>query len=489
MGVIQRQGIKNTISSYSGILIGFVSLLVIQPSLLTAEEIGLARVLFAFSTLISTIIPFGITHITIKYFPLFRNTKNGHNGFLGFVLLFFLVGFIFSAIGLWIFREFIIAQYRNQSPLVIHYYNYIFPFSFFLALVNVLTHYLIALYKSTASSYLADVGVRVLYILLILLYHFNFLTLEQFLSGFVGIYAFQALALVAYVSKVDNPTLNVHWNYLKKVDYRAMLSFGLLLSLGSVASLGLKTLDAVFLGKYRPLDFVGVYTIAAFIPTIIEAPLNALDRIVSASVSYAYSDGRQDDLRDVFYKSVRYLSLIGGLLFVGVNTNIFFLLSLVGKEYTQGVEVVYIISAGSLLTMFGGSSSPLLIYTSKPWQGALMLLMLVAITVVTNMLLIPRFGINGAAMSTAISAVLFTAGKFILNYRRLGFQPYGISTLKILFIVVLCFACNYSLPVLTSEVFNILLRSVLMGSLYLVLVYVFKLLPEFHRYLPWHKSN
>jgi O-antigen/teichoic acid export membrane protein len=489
MGVIQRQGIKNVLSSYSGILIGFVSLLIIQPHFLKPEEIGLARVLFAFSTLMSTIIPFGITNVTIKYFPAFKNPKNGHNGFLGFILLALCIGFILSAIGLFVFREFIIAQYRRESPLVIYYYNYIFPFSFFLALISVLTNYLIALFKSTVPSYLNDVGTRLAYITLILLYFFHYLTLPQFIGGYVGIYAVQSMVLVFYLVKVDRPSLIIDWNFVKKQDYPEMLRFGLLLSTATLAALGLKSLDVIFLGKFKPLNFAGIYTIAAFIPTIIEAPLNALDRIVTGAVAHSHAGGKNEELKSVFYKSVKYLSLIGGLLFVGVNTNIIYLLNLVGQSYTQGVEVVYIISLGSLITMFGGSSNALLIYTSKPWQGAVMLLGLVVVTIICNMLLIPLLGMNGAALSTAISALLFTAGKSYLNYRRLGFWPYDSLTIKVLGIILLCFAINYFLPVLHSDVLNIALRSALLGGVYLALVYGLRLVPEFHKYLPWERKK
>ena len=128
MGIIQRQGIKNTISSYFGIVLGFVSLIIIQPKFLKPEEIGLARVMFAFSTLIACFIPIGVTNMTIKYFPHFRNNKNGHNGFFGFMLIFPLIGFVISAVGLLVFKEFIIAQYRKESPLIIDYYNFIFTF-------------------------------------------------------------------------------------------------------------------------------------------------------------------------------------------------------------------------------------------------------------------------------------------------------------------------------------------------------------------------
>jgi O-antigen/teichoic acid export membrane protein len=58
-----------------------------------------------------------------------------------------------------------------------------------------------------------------------------------------------------------------------------MLSYGFLLSFAAIASLGLKYLDSIMIGKYMAIEFVGIYSIVAFIPTVIEAPLNSLDRI------------------------------------------------------------------------------------------------------------------------------------------------------------------------------------------------------------------
>lgn len=78
-----------------------------------------------------------------------------------------------------------------------------------------------------------------------------------------------------------------------------MVTFGLLLSFASIAAIGLKTLDSVLIGKFLPLSFVGIYTIASFIPTIIETPLNALDRIVTAKVAHAVVENDMDDVKDV----------------------------------------------------------------------------------------------------------------------------------------------------------------------------------------------
>ncbi|MBK7430409.1 MAG: hypothetical protein IPI62_05595 [Bacteroidetes bacterium] len=64
------------------------------------------------------------------------------------------------------------------------------------------------------------------------------------------------------------------------------------------------------IGKYMPLSFVGIYTVAAFIPTVIEAPLNAFDRIASAKISFAWSAGDRKQIFDIYHKSSLYMFLL-----------------------------------------------------------------------------------------------------------------------------------------------------------------------------------
>lgn len=487
LGVVQRQGIKNTISSYLGIVLGFVSLIIIQPKFLQPEEIGLARVLFAFSTLVASIIPLGVTNVTIKYFPFFKNEKQGHHGFLGYVLLFTLVGFLITAAVLFAFKSYFVTQYVQESPLFTEYYNYIFPFSLFLAFATVVTTYLTSLYKTTVPSYLNDIYTRAAYILLVVVYYFGYISLPQFVIGYVGIYGLQLLLLLLYLTKEDSPSLVIEWNFFQQQGLKEMVSFGLLLSLSTMAALGLKTLDSIILSKYSGLHVVGIYTIAAFIPTIIETPLNALDRVIIARVAHAVAEKDNDALRDAYYKSVKYLSVIGGLLFVGINCNILYLMNMIGKGYEQGTMVVWIISIGSLINMLAGSNNAILIYAMKQWQAVVFMLSLVVVSFLVNVFMIPRFGMLGAAYSSAITAFLFAAIKLLMINRTYGLQPYNLHTIKVLLIILFCLGLDYMLPVFTSDIANLLLHGSVVGTAFLVLVYALKLLPELHRYLPWEK--
>lgn len=480
MSVVKRQGIKNAISSYFGILLGFASLIVIQPQLLKPEEIGLARVLYAFSMLLGSFIPLGIINITLKYFPLYRDDKSGHRGFFGFTLIFPVVGFIITALLLVLFKEFILAQYRRESPIFIHYYNYIFPFSLFIAFSSVISGYLTALFKSTVPSYINDIYTRLAYIALILIYYYSFISLSQFIMGYVVIYGTQTLLLLIYTFIIDTPSLKIDRAYYPNTDLKEMLKFGLALSFTSIAALGLKSVDAILIGKYLPLGFVGIYTIAAFIPTVIETPLTALDRIVAAKVAHSAANKQTEEIRNVFYKSVRYMAVIGGLLFVLINCNIGYLLDIIGKSFTEGKEVVWIISIGALANMFGGSSNSIIVYTSKYWQAAILLVTLVILTFVLNMLLIPIYGINGAAMSTAISALLFTLIKVFIINRRLGFQPYDAATFKTLACIIVLSAVGILLPPTFSPYLSIIYKGTVLGLLYIAAIYWLNVVPELY---------
>jgi len=268
-----------------------------------------------------------------------------------------------------------------------------------------------------------------------------------------------------------------------------MLTFTFLLSFTGIASIGLKSLDAVMLGKFLPLHFVGIYAIVSFIPTIIEAPYNALDRIVGVKVAHSIVDEDLVTLKDIYYKSVKYLSVIGGLVFIGVNCNIVSLLHLVGKDYSAGVGVVWIISLGSLINMMGGSNNAILMYSARYWVTAMISIILVALTFACNMLLIPRFGLHGAAFSTAVSCGIYACIRVYLLNRKFGFQPYGAHTMKTIGIIIVCLFIHLILPAFQSNLLDLVVRSTVLGFAYLVLVYFLRIVPEFHRFLPWVRNE
>ena len=102
----------------------------------------------------------------------------------------------------------------------------------------------------------------------------------------------------------------------------------------------------------------------------------------------------------------------------------------------------------------------------------------------TNYLLIPSssplahfgiVGINGAAMATAISILLFNILKLTIIKIKMDLQPFSMNTLKTLFFLLLVYYIVLYLPLTNIPLFDLFYRSVIICLLFIPLVLYFKL--------------
>ncbi len=487
MGVIQRQGIKNIIVNYLGLFIGYVNILIIQPNYLSQQEVGLLKMLFSFSAIVSTFLPMGINAITTRYFPQFQNADRRHYGYFGIMLIFPLVGFAVLSGVLVVFKPAIIAYYADQSKLFTEYFSCIFPYILVLGLLSVLSAYSFVLLKTTVPVFINEIVIRVCLIALTILYFLKLFSLEYFIYYTIAIYALQVLLVFLYILYEDKPGIKIDLSFLKTQNPGAILKYGLVISLGAFTFMGLKFIDTLMLGHYCDLRVVGIFSIAALIPTLIEAPLNALDKIAAPNISRAYSEGNTALIKEIYYKSTRYLILIGGLLFLGINSNIHFIYQLTAKDYSSGSFVVLIISIGTLINIATGLNDSVISYSTKYYFLTYFVFLLFALAIVNNMIFIPIYGMEGAALATCISSFVYNGVKYIFIWRTFKFQPFDRFTVYTILLIIGCFAMNYILPTFDSAVINILFRSFLITAAYLLGTYLLKIIPEYHKYLPFHR--
>ncbi len=480
MGIIQRQGIINSVLTYIGIAIGALNIIVFQPIFLTKEEIGLTGFLFSFSGLIAQFVPLGMGSIILKYFPNFRSRENKHYGFFGLAVFITLVGFAIAATCIFLFKSFITAQYNRESPLINEYFDYVLPLTFFLAFSTVFTSYCYSLFKTSVPVFINDVMVRVMSIVLFGIYFLKLISLDQLILIYVLKFGLQAAMLVFYIIKVDKPFTRINWRFLKTQQPKVMMKYGLLLSFTSLSSLGLKYIDVVMLGKYLPLAFVGIYRIAVFIPTVIEAPLGALEKIGIASIAEAWKRKDMDEVEKIYFRSSKYLLMAGGLLFLCVNLSVGSLYQLFpDKDFALGQSVVLILSLGTLINMATGINDAIIYTSDKYVYGAYMLMILFVLAIANNYFLIPLLGMNGAALATVISATVFNLMKFGFIWRAFDLQPFNRNSAFTLLSIALCFAAVYFLvPAVGHPLLQIIYRSVLVVAIYLGLLKLFGVAPE-----------
>jgi O-antigen/teichoic acid export membrane protein len=474
MGVIKRQGLQSAFITYAGMITGFVSLLVIQPWLLSAEEIGLTRVIYSFSFLLSTIIPLSAGNITTKYFPQFRADIEKHHGFFGFIFWLTILGALLVLSIVFALQDFIKAQYAQESPLFAEYFFIVFPLSVIIALTGIINNYLFAVFRPLLPALVQEVLVRFFFIALIVVYSFGFMSLNAFVYVYAATYLLQLAIVLIQASLVGNISLVPDTRLLNKNALKSMLTFGFTIFGAGVASMAIKLLDAVVLGKFVHIGLVGIYGIAAFIPTFIEAPVTALDKVANSRVANSFQQGDMENIRKIYFQSSRFLFLLGGILFLLVVLNVKYLFKWLPPEFMVGVPVVKILSLAALFNLMTGSNTAIIFNSEKFRAGAAALIGVALLNLLLLLFLIPRFGIEGAAWATCISSFSYNLFKYSFIYYKFRLQPFDVKTAFIALAILFGFAAGSLVPGTGNVIMDVLTHSAGGGLAYSLIIWYTK---------------
>jgi O-antigen/teichoic acid export membrane protein len=484
MGVIQKQGIQSALITYSGIAIGFLSLLVVQPALLKPEEIGLTRILYSFSFLVSTLLPLSIGNITTRFFPRFRNDAKGHHGFYGLILIWLGLGCLIFLPFLWVFKTFFIELYSEQSALFSEYFMLVFPFSITIALISATSNYLSSCFKPIFPALAHEVIIRLLFIGLILLYAFHLVGFHAFVTGFLVIYLAQLFMLLLYGWKENQLHFRPDFSRINRSVVHEMIQYGWMVFLAGIASMAIRLIDVVVLGRYVSLSLTGVYAIAAFVPTFIEAPLNALDKVANARIAHSWEHNDKENIREIYYKSSRYLFLIGGILFLLVTLNAPHLFRWLPPAYMAGIPVIEILSLSAMFNLITGSNTTIIFASQKFYAGAIAIIFIALINFLLLLWLIPEWGLEGAAWATCISSFLYNIFKYLYILIRFKLQPFERRTLYIAGAILATYGAGNLLPVIGNVWLDLIITSLVVVSCYALFIWYSRAADDLKESLP-----
>jgi O-antigen/teichoic acid export membrane protein len=458
MGIIVRQGIKNNVITYVGVVIGFVNILILQPLILQPDELGLLRLLYSVAALFASIYPLGLNAFTLKYFPYIKDQQKGHHGYIGFILITSTVLFVLGSVVFYLCKPYFLAKYPDSKAFV-EEFNYIFPLSYFLGVFTMLTSYSAALFKTTFPSFLNDILYRVLIVLALGLYFLHWISFDTLIIIYVFSYLLLVLLLIFYLKKTDVIRLTVNWSVFKKIDLREAAKFTVIMSVVGLASLSLKNIDAVFIASYINLAAVGVYTVAFTVSSMIDVPGSALSKIVLPQLSDAFKNGKLEQARRVYYQTNRVCLLSGSFLFLLVFVNTEEMLSFLPDKYGEGEWVLKICAIGSFINMAFGLNISTLQFSKNYVVGYIVLIGLAILSAMSNMILIPEFGVVGAAMGTAFSVVVVNLVSFFYVRRQFGFQPFQKVDGLVVAITLLIVGLDQILPTIPNEIISIVVKS------------------------------
>jgi O-antigen/teichoic acid export membrane protein len=488
LGIIVKQGILNSIYSYLGVLLGFLTIIYVQPQFLKPTEIGLIRILVSFSFMASIFVPLGIGTVTMRFFPNIKNSDNSHNGHFTIILLFCSIGFIILSGLLLFFKDNILLYYEVKSPLFNNYFYYTFFFSFIVAITGVMNVYAASLYKTAISVFLNEVLVRLLQILVIFIYYFGFFNLNQFVIAFVAVYLIQLICLIIYIFKIDKPKLKINWPFYRTFFDNKVILFSVFMLFTAFASIGIKMIDQIIMGHYLSLDYIGIYATSIFMVAIMEVPYNSLEKISNTIAANSWANNDMDNIRKIYFDSVRILMLVGGFLLCGLVCCANSIFALLPDDYQIGKTCMIIMAISSFINLSTGINSSIIATSHKYFVVSIFLFVLIAVSIISNNVLIPRYGIVGAAYSALISMGMYNFLKVVYLWYRLKMLPYNHSSLIVLATIIVVFFTVYFIPDLQNAYMTILIKGSIITILFALATIKFHLADEIISKIPIIKN-
>ena len=469
MGIVRNQSIKNSISFYIGMAIGAINTVIIYPNVFNdhPEHFGLIQILIAYAILVSTFTTFGIPKTFVRFFPVIK--EKGQLYFLSLIIP--LLGFILSLLVYFLFKQ-QIFELLNASPLLKDNFFYIILLVFFIGFYDVLTAVSRSFLSAAAPIFINEVFLKVYSMLALLLHWFGYVDFSIFLKIYLFGYFLKFAILFLIQWKNDRFSLAFSLNDLK---LKEISSFGLFVFVGGASVMLVTRLDMMMIGSMLDLEQVAFYTVAFFIGNAIKVPGKSIAAISSPLVAKALEKQDYKETQILYTKSSINQLIIAGVLFLCIWLNIDDIFSLLPAKFQGGKWVVFYISIAQLFNMITGINGTIIVNSKYYRYDLYTNVILVLTTVITNYFLILKYGIDGAAMATAISISLFNLIRLILIKVKMNMHPFSLQTIKtILLLFVMFFALDF-LPNSSYAFVDIIWKSIVVFILFISAVMYFQL--------------
>lgn len=238
------------------------------------------------------------------------------------------------------------------------------------------------------------------------------------IAHFFGIYLLTMIALIVIVKKFKKisfrSTTNT-WAFLKE-SFPMMLSSTIMIFLG--------WMDTFILGVYETDESIGIYNVALKLALVTSFSIEAINSSLAPKIANAYVNNLKEKFLGLIKFSTRLnFSLTVLIVMVLLVFNQWFL-GMFGEEFKAGSMALIILCAIHLINSAVGSVGIIMQMTGKQKQYQYIAIISLGINLLLNFILIPRYGINGAAIATAISLSVWNVSGCVYLKRKENIRTY-----------------------------------------------------------------
>ncbi len=461
MGIVTNQSFKNTVFTYLGFGVGALNTLFLYTYFISDVYYGLVAFLMSTANIVMPLMAFGAHNTIIKYYSAFK-TKNSLNSFLTLMLLLplaliipigFIGSFTYEAIG---------ELLSQKNAIVKDYVWYIYVTAIAMAYFEVFFAWSKTQLQTVFGNFMKEVFHRVGVMFLLFAVYFKWIDVEQFVLGVVVLHVIRTVIMKLYAFSVKLPK----FKFYRIEGLPTILKYSTLIIIaGSIATVILD-IDSFMLGMYIPIQEVAYYGVAIYIATVIVVPSRSMQQILQPLTAQYLNDKNTVALKDLYVRSSQTLFIIGGFIFLIILININALYMLIPKEFSGGLLVVFLVGIAKLYDCLMGCNNVVL-FNSDYYRMVLFFgVILTVLTVILNIVFIPKFGINGSALATFLAISIYNTIKIYFVKAKFNMMPFDRNTAKVLMLIISCTALFYFWEFPFHPILNIAFKSLLASVIY-----------------------
>lgn len=482
MGVIGRQATKLTIANLSGLLLGVFNTFFIYPA--NKSIYGLIMFVISTGSFLEVFASLGVNSLVLRFFPKFKDEEFSHRGFLGFIGIYLLCAFVlflilFTTLGNYFFH-FLLANRPENAKYLNLFFNYIPILALLMALQSSLTIFIGQFQRVVVPGIVVNVLPKFWVPILFYLAYHQLIDQQFLVYIIIGILFSSVGLLVWYVKQMGHFSLKLQWEFFPKPVVKEILVFAMFSLLGSIGTQLAYRIDQSMVGTLIGVEGLGIYSLALTIAVAVELPAKSVINITGPIIGQLLVKENYPSIEALYKKSALNMTVAGLFLFLGLFmiADDLFLMTKYVDTLSAVQKLASVIVIGKLLDMITGPND-YIIGLSKHYKFNLFLLFgLSLLSILGNVCLIPIFGLYGPPIVSILFLFSFNSIKVFFIWRKFKISPFSNQLGYVLLVALLAVGLHELIPGSSSAIFNLLVGSLILISVYILPILYWNLAPD-----------
>ncbi len=482
MSEIRKKSLKATTWIYAGFLIGAINTYFLtHKNWFSTDQNGLTRAMIEISQLVFAFSTLGTTSFLYKFFPYYHdNLSSKKNDLLTIALTVAMGGFIITCLGIFLLEPVIVRKFSANSMLLVEYFYWVLPMGFFVLLYNILEAYSYGFDKGVFTSLLKETILRIYTLAVILLKIFDYINFKTFIILFAFQYAVIVIILALQLKAEGKLWLGFTVSKVTKKFRRKIFAIMALTFVVIIVNVLRQSIDGLVLAAKQNLGKVGIFGLAAYMVSVLQAPYRSIVAITVPILSRAWKDKNHSEIKKIYQRSsinllgfslfiffCIWLNFSNGILFFGIN-----------PDYLEGKWVFFILGIVTIIELGTGVNGQI-IGTSVYWRFELWTsILLTAMIIPLSYYLTVKYGILGPAIANLISFTIYNSIRIWFLLKKFNLQPFSIKTIEILIIALGAYAVSYFITLPLEGIVAMISSTLIFSSIFLFSIYNRNISPD-----------